>query len=318
MREDVNSFWTDGELPPTFWHYTSAAGLLGILKEGKIWASDVRFLNDVTEDQKMWTLLRKRVDERVALGAEDTFLDEEILPKFSDNLSTQWKDEKDFHGRLREDFAYYLQQLQTKLKSKGDERIFVTCVSQAKDSLSQWRAYTSGSGYAIGFSPNAFLRFNVTDPKAAMGSVLRGDLPGRFAKVKYLSEEHVETVDSVINVSGLFRWIKGDTGISFASTLLDTHSPFIKDSRFSEEEEWRLAFTVRMLKRTPVEFRPGRSHLIPYLEVPLSKGVPNYIQEIMVGPGPSSELDVVALKDLKEVRDLNIEVTRSEIPYRNW
>jgi len=33
----------------TLFHYTTAAGLLGILKNGNIWASDLRFLNDAQE-----------------------------------------------------------------------------------------------------------------------------------------------------------------------------------------------------------------------------------------------------------------------------
>jgi hypothetical protein len=33
----------------TLFHYTTAAGLLGILNTANIWATDLRFLNDVQE-----------------------------------------------------------------------------------------------------------------------------------------------------------------------------------------------------------------------------------------------------------------------------
>jgi hypothetical protein len=35
--------------PATLYHYTSAAGLLGILKTRSIWATNIRFMNDTRE-----------------------------------------------------------------------------------------------------------------------------------------------------------------------------------------------------------------------------------------------------------------------------
>jgi hypothetical protein len=108
------------------------------------------------------------------------------------------------------------------------------------------------------FNISGVRRTDITDPQKLTGRALSGELLARFAKVKYMSEDHVETIDSVINISGVMRWVQRDAATSFAETILESRSPFIKDSRFSEEEEWRLAFTVPVLKRKPVMFRPGR------------------------------------------------------------
>ena len=35
--------------PPALYHYTDAAGLLGIVTHGELWASNAAFLNDTTE-----------------------------------------------------------------------------------------------------------------------------------------------------------------------------------------------------------------------------------------------------------------------------
>lgn len=37
------------ERSPTLWHYTDAAGLLGIIREGRIRLTNARYLNDEAE-----------------------------------------------------------------------------------------------------------------------------------------------------------------------------------------------------------------------------------------------------------------------------
>jgi hypothetical protein len=37
------------DFPATLYHYTSVDGLLGILRSKRIWATDIRFLNDRSE-----------------------------------------------------------------------------------------------------------------------------------------------------------------------------------------------------------------------------------------------------------------------------
>jgi hypothetical protein len=63
--------------------------------------------------------------------------------------------------------------------------------------------------------------------------------------------------------------------------------------------------------------RPGstsRTNLIPYITVPLAD---TPIQEIMVGPGPNSELDGQALKTLTDATHHAFRLTTSRIPFRN-
>ncbi len=41
----------ESQLPDVVYHYTTAAGLLGICTSKKIWATDIRYLNDSEEFQ---------------------------------------------------------------------------------------------------------------------------------------------------------------------------------------------------------------------------------------------------------------------------
>ena len=39
------------EVPDVLYHYTDSGGLKGILSSGKIWATDIHYLNDKSEIQ---------------------------------------------------------------------------------------------------------------------------------------------------------------------------------------------------------------------------------------------------------------------------
>src|ERR1700733_13155553 len=75
---------------------------------------------------------------------------------------------------------------------------------------------------------------------------------------------------------------------------------FIKDAAFSSEEERRLCYRYSAGKY-PIKFRPGASHVIPYIEVPIAFEA---IKEIMVGPGPNQALSIEAVKRMREARNL--------------
>jgi hypothetical protein len=282
------SFWGDDNPPATVWHYTTAAGLLGILEDKCIWATNIEFLNDASENMRMWELVAKRIQERISPS----------------------KDSK------------ALRELQDELVRRQEHmgRVFVSCFSAERDSLSQWRAYSAGSGYSIGFSYDALAEFCVIK-SSAKENFTRDISDRRFSRVKYISEEDTslldDFIDNLLNLADpALKHIE-----SFPHYVLRNNSPFVKDSAFRSENEWRFSSSFGALQsnlKDEIKYRPGRSHLVPYLAVSLRSMAPGYIKEILVGPGPSRDLDVVALKDFKEVRELKIDINPSVIPFRNW
>jgi DUF2971 family protein len=103
----------------TLYHYTSQAGLLGIVQKKHLWVSSIRHLNDSREFAYSAELLRT------------------IL-----------------NGRLRHEngpWNGYYDAILTGLDAIGDTTLFVGCFSENGDLLSQWRAYTpNGVGYSVG------------------------------------------------------------------------------------------------------------------------------------------------------------------------
>jgi len=97
------------------YHYTTISGLIGIIAQYEIWASDCQFLNDGTE---------------LSYAREIFFTEVQKL-----NLApVEGGGGYSLAGRSLEDF-----------------RMFITCFCENGDLLSQWRGYGADQGYSLGF-----------------------------------------------------------------------------------------------------------------------------------------------------------------------
>lgn len=102
-------------IPGTIFHYTTIAGLIGIITNRELWASDCQFLSDGTE----------------LSYARDIFFAEVAKLKLSP---------------LDEGGGYRVAG-----PSLDEFRVFIACFCEDGDLLSQWRGYGADQGYAIGF-----------------------------------------------------------------------------------------------------------------------------------------------------------------------
>jgi hypothetical protein len=117
------------ELPAELWHYTDANGLIGILKNGQIWATQVTCLNDTLEQRHFGDLVHEAVK---ACRKQNT--DPLLEPLF--RIADEALETRDFTATGQ----------------------FVACFSEAEDDLGQWRGYGGGEcGYAIGFQSQGIL-----------------------------------------------------------------------------------------------------------------------------------------------------------------
>ena len=106
---------------PVVYHYTDPKGLIGILSESQLWATDIRFLNDSSELRYAEELQRKILQEIISESPD---------------------------GSLQKKLAE--KTLEDRLDLRGDT--YVVCFCAKDDLLTQWKAYgSSGSGFSIGF-----------------------------------------------------------------------------------------------------------------------------------------------------------------------
>lgn len=285
--------------PDRLWHYTSAAGLVGIVGPGKekLFATNTAFLNDRQE-------LAYGVD--LVLGTL-----QEI------DTSGLQQGSRDFlAGLTAEDCAVVRRWLGENLT------LFVTCFCEESDLLSQWRAYGEAGvqgGYAIGLG-------NDRGPAQAWVQSV-----GHGLDLRRVIYDEVRQVDLTL---GLLRSLlalldanPGGNQSAFARGLVDglrEIASWCKHPAFAEEKEWRVVY-ARMEDNTPfdLKFRAGHGVVIPYVELPLHGMVGNDaarlpIREIKVGPVPDLAMASRGVDDLlKNSGRANVPVTASLAPLRH-
>jgi hypothetical protein len=108
----------DAALPDRVFHYTDAAGLLGILSSGSMFATDFRFLND---------------------RSELTYTYELALAVVRDEFQ-QW-------GPV--EAAFLAAATQARPHMYDTTPYYLTCFTELENSLSQWRTYSERQGYSV-------------------------------------------------------------------------------------------------------------------------------------------------------------------------
>jgi hypothetical protein len=288
------------------YHYTSQVGLLGIIHNRQIWATNILFLNDSQEAKHAMQLVQENINR---FGEERKLNREEIqfLENFSEKLRI-------FHT------PYYQ-------KYGG---VYTCSFSEKRDQLSQWRGYCpDGSGFSIGFDFNSSLSFVVEKQSFTL------------VKCEYNKNKQIEMIDDFLN-KVLDHFYKSQMDASLDLEAWDDFfalAPILKHPKFEEEQEWRLISKPRPTEFS-VDFRPGKSMLIPYIKINLTETQydsdndkqlkrMNCIPEICLGPTLYPSLSRIALESLllKEdvhrevdtngkVKEFRSDVVESDIPYR--
>lgn len=263
--------------PPAFlYHYTSQDGLLGITTSRSLWATNISYMNDATEFDLSLNLIRNHLFAEFQRRGHP--LPTGQITEESDRLSLVWAAANKIIGTS----------------------IFVTCLCESGDLLSQWRGYAgAGYGYSLGFN---------TSPLEKMASN-SGFILGKCIYDPILQEEIIrQTIDRILNDPN-----QEPTVHRFAIAL--KYGAFFKNASFSEEQEWRLIF-FSPDKPAPIQFRKGKSMIIPHTSIPIDTGAA--IDHVCVGSCPRMELSQRSVEYLLIHNNVTPTVYPSSIPFRDW
>lgn len=269
--------------PSILFHYTSANGLLGILQERGIWATDIRYLNDSSEYYYALDLLGDAIERR------------------------REKAKSKYLGAL-------LEVLNLRLEKEDETEIFVSSFTEESDQLSQWRAYCAPyGGYAIGFKSKLLA-------SAAAASWIvpcQYNIISQQNLVEKLLDLVIGTAEEEMRDQDRDRVYKD--AYRMFGRLVHLLAPALKDPSFAEEREWRLVLPGDSMQVLP-KFRLSGALLIPYhLHSLGSVGEALPVAALKVGPAPHEELAVGATRTLLVSNGLSAAmVEASEIPYRSW
>ncbi|MGW1781683.1 DUF2971 domain-containing protein [Streptomyces sp. NPDC002143] len=270
----MNSYADESIALDAVYHYTNAAGLLGIISGGQLWATDVEFLNDAQEltyagDRLLRVIQAELVTaslrEHVTAGnTGDPQMVEESRAR--EYRRKNWDRHKNLGNGLG--LLPALNSIVDELgQMRGPSRssplhVYVTCFCLTGDLLSQWRGYGGVGGYSICFRSDIL--------KSVADRFRRGD----FLGIVYGFDEAVKYHRDHFFPEHLYS----------GTTLMDDYLKAlttIKNPAFSEEREWRLMIPREEI-RDDVGFRVGPVGVTPYLEVTFPRDA---VTEVIVGPG---------------------------------
>lgn len=319
----------DSKKYPELYHFTTGAGLQGVLRDCRLHSTHIEFLNDASEKI---ALLGSALLESEIVRITTTYpRPKEWPPQFRDLSETE------LQNRLREIF---------KTAVEGIAEIYVTSLSIPHSSwgnnglLSQWRGYGQDGGYAIVFDTEGLQHLIGKEHDIYKHEYIDVN------PVRYLEDSDADdgTFGIVMAMEGLMFEDEAELNkllggpdiaasdhdrsleIHLGRYLLRIYASLHKNSGFMEEREARIVTVPRQsagsgekgFKTKVRKFKEKAGLLVPYIELfdELSSGVKLPIKRIIVGPHPDQKKRERSVRLLLEELEITVEdVVLSKIPY---
>ncbi len=272
-------------LPVGLAHYTTLDGLSGIVQTGKLWASNVSFLNDNREVQH---------GLEASLAAIPMLSVEAKYKVWRKSLQRAAKDLEE--GKLPDTYA--------------------VCFCQEGDLLSQWRGYGGAEqGVSVIFDRKKLelmLKKNGAEPYR----VIYCDVSAQH-KMRTALRAELKRAES----EELFADILGNSTQQdhddFAYETICKLLPKFKHLGFKDEREYRFVIQTEGRPKN-LCFRAKGNVMVPYLELGPGRRGKLPITKVIIGPGKNQELTGHSLRFFLKAHDYNeVTVTISKVPFRS-
>jgi hypothetical protein len=264
----------------TLYHYSTELGLRGILREGAIWASEIRHLNDTTE---FYTALHAVAHE---------------LRNRIDDLDSSEAHRR--HEALTREFLRL-----------EEQSYFVVSLTEKPDDLSQWRAYGGlHTGFAIGFDIGK-LEFLAAEHGFVLSRCLYSHAEHGLMAAMIVDEALAWLSHGARMTQRRCR--------EFRRTMTK-NAPLLKNHHFHDESEWRLVLVGTPTSSPKIRFHAKGSAQVPYYNLPIfASDGSSPLSSITIGPTPDAEAATRLVADLLRLRGLtDVHVDESDIPLRTW
>ncbi len=306
------------------WHYTSADGLLGIIRnepneQGKLhfWFTRSDCLNDTSEGTHILRLFRQVCIE---LLQQNT-----ITPSFYEAIKDSEISNHQFVNfpiPSREEFTH------ESILDCVPCHAYICSFSLKEDSLDMWRYYSKGNG-GYGLKCYSLLFDELKDyehsdyQKDAMFSLVRS------YRVIYNDDEKKQILrDIIIDTSSVYEKSdkcesdKAQEAKGFIQYTLKIFQFQFKHECYSSEQEYRFVFYLPYSKpellenKMPnVKFRTQNGMPIPYIDLTVENG-DSYLDEVLISPFVENQNALATTSDYLIQCGFNCKVRRSELPVR--
>jgi hypothetical protein len=219
-----------------------------------------------------------------------------------------------------------------------DSECYIVCGSLEADSLSAWRGYAGGSGYAIGFE-SGIGNYAIHSSRRTNVSSLVNRIPA-FRKVLYNKQEQMEYVNTALEAirSAIAPNANFEVGSDQWNLRLGTEplllfltvATLLKHAGFVDEREARLMFMSDEFSSSAgtIAYRTGQLGIVPYLKITgLRDGDETLstrdtkgklpIKQITVGPARYPKPAVSGLRSLLDHNGYeHVKILQSGVPFR--
>ena len=305
----------------TLFHYTTANGLLGILRNNEIWSTAYYCANDESE-----------------LGVGKGVLTPLFLSKTHEMIRAAHPQVRTFSKR-GVDIRHYADQFEQRIVGHALSLlcVYITCFCKPINTedfthglLSQWRGYGVDGGYALQFSRK---KLEAAVERTYKTDSLNYDLldvhytPDNPLKVEVLKHSHAYTsaflnfLDELENfdfnkttMQSPIANLPGGPLESLLNFLVHT-----KSQHFVEERECRLSLVEPVASEIgglPVDYFNRNGLIVPFTRTPSSSfNVLDCIEWIIIGPGPRIGARFNSITQMVRKMGLKIKVRPSHIPF---
>jgi hypothetical protein len=269
------------------WHYTTSAGLIGIVESGSIFATQLSCLNDSNESR----YFLKRF--RIALTEQLEIISDDAVSKFV----------KKCIELLQDDDATPI---------SADLPYFVTCFTPLEDDVSHWRSYGGAGGFAIGVKTK-----DLFGPESSLIGRVNYDSQVHAAIVKEAAQKTVEFYREgqqlvITDWDDLFLKVW-----NFALTQL---TPFVKDPWFAAEKEVRFVHYLLESEIPKLKVLPRQAMISQHLSMRFGESGEKSrfpIAKVIVGPGRNRHISRRSVDTLLRIHGYpNNLVVTSKWPYQ--
>jgi hypothetical protein len=281
--------------PPIVYHYTNDVGLKGILETGQLWLTDIFSLNDPSELTHGFSVAINALTSKVASDSRVS----QIFTKNFAAFAEQGAIQKTAH-------------------------FFMCSFSSCGDDLGQWRAYAdNGRGYAIGFDAKALedgftKKDGIPIPNNSTFHIAYND-----ARLSGVQSQIVERMRNLILLpagrcleNSAIKVYMAELQMLLTLHILHTIL-FFKHEAYANEREFRFLQIYKADEPPTVKVKARRYSLVKYREFDWRSIAPAALKRIVVGPSADYGAASQFAKDsLGLFHFNNVEVARSEIPYR--
>jgi len=276
------------------YHYTTSDGLIGILQNSSIWASNYAFMNDPSEITYSINKSKEAID---------------IARKGRGKIAMNMFDK-----------------LNSELDKEGSWTEYIASFCEDGDLLSQWRTYAAGaSGYSIEFDADV-LNWNLINTVGLYKVIYDPKL-----QIEILTEVCdiiADFIENSFSTNGdTVNMLLDDYASEFVIIFRYLCSR-MKHEAYSEEKEWRLVYlksssdekAPRLLDKK-VHFRTRGSMIVPYVNIPFDKEITTHkerypVRRIIIGPTEHTGIAIKGVELLCGSIHKDITIVSSSIPAR--